>query len=1376
MAVTLARSARPVLRGGRVGGPRNEWRSAGRRFFAATLTTALVAGAIVGTGGVADAVSPAAQSEGRFLGGTVLGGDLAGLLSVAPATASAPPATTDVEPLTATALSAVTVGLGGSVNLLGSNGILTLGAVNQYATAAPDGSSQASSGAVGNDGAIAIGADGNAQPGIAPASAKLDLADVIADVPALQTALSGAVVQVGAVAAAADQTAAGVQSGAYKIGSLSLDVTSPLIKNVYATVSSTLGTVQGTLNGLQATLGPLVTVNGIPTLTSLLAPLTAITSADGSITANLQTGAVHIDIRKITGLDLDNLAPNTNLVPAITLALTTQLLPAITKALTGAGGVVQTATSELNGITVTTAGTTVPLTAGQLTPLLSALTDPITALVAGLGTSVLTPLANALTGLLALTGNVEPALPNAGPTYVKRALSIGVVPTADAAVVNLASASVGPNAGAAPTIAAANGLSPDHGSTAGGTTVTVTGTGFVVGATTVNIDGISRTATVTDATHLTFTTPAHPVAGPVDVTVQTARGTSTPAQTFTYLSVPTIASVNGLSPDHGPIAGGTKVTVTGTGFFPGDTTVNIDGISRTATVISDSSLTFITPAHAAGQVGVTVTNSVGTSTPAQPFTYGPPTIAISGLSPASGSVAGGTTVTVTGTGFVPGATTVNIDGISRTATVTGTTSLTFVTPVHAVAGPVDVTVQTAAGLSSPAQTFTYVGTPTATSLTPNSGAAAGGDTVTVTGTGFIPGDTTVTIGGVSVPATVVSSTSLTFVTPPHTDGQVGVTVTTGSGTTAPALPFTYGPPHALTLAPDHGPAAGGTPVTITGSGFVGGHTSVTIGGVVVPAGSVTVSADGTSALFSSPAHAAGGVLVTATTPQGTTAPLGYLYGVTVLPVTSCFLTGIDPSTGLNAATVSVLANVGIDTSLVPSTFAIKVGTTTRGSIPVVPLLGGFLQASISVPVPVGTTSVSYGLTPLVAGVYPPVSGAPIACTDISPAQKAAGAYHPLPPYRLLDTRSGNGSSQPIGPGGSLKVKVQGLGGVPAIGQPAGKGVATVMLNVTTTNSAKAGYLTIYPGGTRPNASSINFPGMSTVANLVAAAVGADGTVTIYNGSAGVTDVVADVQGYFSDGPTVAPGSFVPLSPSRILDTSTGNGAPKAPVASGKSITIKVAGVGGVPATNVAAVALNMTVAEATGIGYITVYPTEPKPFVSSLNFNKGDTDANLVIVPVAPDGTVTIYNGSNGSARLIADVSGYFRGGTAILDGEFVPVSPGRILDTRVGNNASGKVPSQTSIAPTVLGRNRIPATGVSAIVSNLTVTSTKGPGFITAYPANPLPLASNLNFVANQNRPNAVIGRVGSDGKIRLFNGSGLPVDLVMDVSGYFISNPIVN
>ncbi|WP_172832223.1 choice-of-anchor G family protein [Nakamurella panacisegetis] len=1172
------------------------------------LTVAMVAGSLLLTGTAASAASAPAVAEGQFLSGILLGNDLANLVSVTPAKATAnaaPPAVTVSNPLSVTALNAVNLDLGSGINLLGTQGILTLGAVGQYATASSTGSSSAASGAVDNSGAVGVGA------GFPAADASLSLDSLIAAVPALGTALSTGTLQVGAVSATAAETAAGVQSGTYKIASLQLQVKSPLVAGITSTLTTQLTALQPTVDGVTATLNGLglglVTVTGIPNLANLVSTLGTVSVDGGGIVADLNTGSVTVDLAKLLtfqGKDLNSLPRNTDLLAVITTALTADLLPAIQTALSG---LVNTLTTAINGITATVLG--IPISAsvlkGVLDPIIAQVVAPVNTLSAGLGTSVITPLADALSGLLAITANEQPVAPNSGATFTQTALRVGLVPTGHTAQIDLASASVGPNAG------------------------------------------------------------------------------------------------------------------------PSD----------------------------------------------------PPTAAT--LSPSSGPSAGGTTVTVTGTGFVPGATTVNVDGVNQPATATSTTSLTFVTPAHA-AGPVDVTVQTAGGTSAP-QTYNFYDVPTGASLSPNRGPAAGGTVVTITGTGFVPGATTVEIGGITIPAGQVTvtdgGTKATFTTPAHAPGTVDVVATTAGGTSTPALPFTFDALAATGISPDHGPTTGNTTVTVTGTGFVPGKTSITIGGTVVPASQVTVDPTGTTAVFATPAHAAGGVLVTATTPSGTTKPLGYLYGASTLPVTSCVLTGVNPKTGLNAATVSVLANIGIDTSLVPSTFTITgTGINPASSTSVVPLLGGFLDASISVPVAAGTTSVSYQVAPVASGAYTTVTGGPIPCTTITPVEQAAGAYHPLAPYRVLDTRSGTGAvKHTLAPGATMKVQVRNIGGVPALGQPVGKGVATVMLNVTTTNSASVGYLTVFPGPSRPIASSVNFAAKSTVANLVAAAVASDGTVSIYNGSVGATDVVADIQGYFSDGPTVAPGSFVSLSPSRLLDTANGTGAPQGTVKPYGTIKLKVTGVGGVPTTNVAAVTLNMTVDGPTRPGYITAYRSNPRPFVSSLNFYKGQTDANLVIAPVAADGTVSLYNGSPGTVRLVADVAGYFRGGIAVLDGEFVPVEPNRLLDTRVGNNVNGKVGAKSSISPTVLGRTGIPATGVSAVVANLTVTNAEGPGFITAFPQGTVPLASNLNFVARQDRPNAMFPRIGGDGKVRLYNGAAsTSVDLVTDVSGYFINNPV--
>ncbi|MET8311355.1 hypothetical protein ABZV00_31805, partial [Micromonospora sp. NPDC005173] len=150
--------------------------------------------------------------------------------------------------------------------------------------------------------------------------------------------------------------------------------------------------------------------------------------------------------------------------------------------------------------------------------------------------------------------------------------------------------------------------------------------------------------------------------------------------------------------------------------------------------------------------------------------------------------------------------------------------------------------------------------------------------------------------------------------------------------------------------------------------------------------------------------------------------------------------------------------------------------------------------------------------------------------------------------------------------------------------------------------------------------------------------------------------------------TTTPGAFVPLSPSRLLDTRDGTGGPKAAVAAHGTVSLTVAGHGGVPATGVGAVVLNVTVTGPTTAGFVTVYPTgSTRPTASNLNFTAKQTIPNLVVAKVGTGGAINLYNGSSGTVHLVADVAGYYLGGTPSTPGAFVPLSPSRLLDTRDG-------------------------------------------------------------------------------------------------------------
>src|SRR5665648_802589 len=233
---------------------------------------------------------------------------------------------------------------------------------------------------------------------------------------------------------------------------------------------------------------------------------------------------------------------------------------------------------------------------------------------------------------------------------------------------------------------------------------------------------------------------------------------------------------------------------------------------------------------------------------------------------------------------------------------------------------------------------------------------------------------------------------------------------------------------------------------------------------------------------------------------------------------------------------------------------------------------------------------SWVVVGVLAGVAPMIASA---------AVNTPGSYTPLSPSRLLDTRTGVGAPKaPVGPGGTAHLQVTGRGGVPA------SGVSAVVLNVTVTAPTRAGYLTVYGDGTtRPLASNLNFIPAQTVTNLVIAPVGANGKVALYNGSAGTVQLVADVSGYYLAGAPSVAGAFGSLSPSRLLDTRDGVGAPKAPVVAGGTGALQVTGRGGVPASGVSAVVVNVKVTDQTRAGYLTVYANGfPRPTVSNLNF------------------------------------------------------------------------------------------------------------------------------------------------------------------------------
>jgi hypothetical protein len=356
-----------------------------------------------------------------------------------------------------------------------------------------------------------------------------------------------------------------------------------------------------------------------------------------------------------------------------------------------------------------------------------------------------------------------------------------------AAVVAAFTLAIGGPSSAASQRPQVHGVSPRFASAAGGTMVTITGKNLA--GTTAVMFGSTPAAsfTVNSAKSITAVSPPDN-AGSAPVTVTTPEGTSR-AKLFDI-----VPAVTGVSPDVGPTAGGTIVTVTGAGFVSGVTSFRFGRAQATGvTCTSTTTCEAVTPAHAVGPIAVTVAGvkrkqAIGTN-----FTYEQPPI-VTGVNPNEGPVAGGTSVIITGENF-SGATAVKFGAAQATSfTVESATSITAVSPMRS-AGTVDVTVENGIfSTKSPADQFTYVRRPSVTAVSPNIGPEGGGTSVEIVGED-LAGATAVKFGSTNATSFKVNSAESISAVSPAGSGVVDVTVTTVGGTSRTGLEdqFSYVP-------------------------------------------------------------------------------------------------------------------------------------------------------------------------------------------------------------------------------------------------------------------------------------------------------------------------------------------------------------------------------------------------------------------------------------------------------------------------------------------------------------------------------------------------------------------------------------------------------
>lgn len=391
------------------------------------------------------------------------------------------------------------------------------------------------------------------------------------------------------------------------------------------------------------------------------------------------------------------------------------------------------------------------------------------------------------------------------------------------------------------------------------------------------------------------------------------------------------------------------------------------------------------------------------------------------------------------------------------------------------------------------------------------------------------------------------------------------------------------------------------------------------------------------------------------------------------------------------------------------------------------------------------------------------------------AEPATGYVSLDAPQRVIDTRPGEQTADGrqagqglVAAGGVVRVALAGRVGLPEVGAD---GAVAVTLNVTVTEPRGPGFVTVFPCGSRPNASSLNYVAGQTVPNAVIATLSASGDVCLFTLAA--AHLIVDASGWFPAG------TYDPLpSPQRLLDSragsSTADGAQAGTgrLSPGQTIEVDVAGrvgLGASPAT----VVLNVAVTETGGPGFVTVFPCGVKrPTASNLNHLAGQTVPNLVIAKVGAGGRVCVF--TLAATHLVVDVSG------SLPADSFTPLgAPQRIVDTRPDGggtadgryNAEGAQPERSTLELQIADRVGVPA-GATAVVLNVTAVTPFAPGFITAHPrGSTRPTASNVNYQPGQFVANSVIARLGVDGNACLFTLAS--TDLVVDVAGYLTGPP---
>jgi IPT/TIG domain len=901
--------------------------------------------------------------------------------------------------------------------------------------------------------------------------------------------------------------------------------------------------------------------------------------------------------------------------------------------------------------------------------------------------------------------------------------------------------------------------------------------GFVLGgACFAAFAGLTIAASAGQAPPTSISRSTAPAAGP--------RASSNPR--LDAFNQPTLDSLN---PSSGPTAGGNDVVITaGGGGLAGSTGVDWAGAllpdcgTASPPCFTDTSDTQVTvsaiPPGSAGGVSVDVVTTTGTTAPLT-YTYiAAP--ALTGLSPTSGSTAGGNDVILTGTNFT-GATDVHVGSSDLTPCPSApcftfdTDSKITVTVPASTPGTFDVNVTTPGGTSGN-QSYTYVAPPpppTLTSLSPTTGFTAGGNDVVLAGTNFT-GATSVDFGALNPPLcttpgfcfSIDTDTQITVHSvPAHAAGSVSVDVGNPSGTSGTLSYFFVTPAPTLTsVVPSSGSTAGGNSVVLGGTNFTGA-TDVNVGSIdLKPCPSApcfTVDSD-IQITVTMPPSTPGPFNVDVVTLGGTTAGLSYTF---VAPIPT--VTGVSPNAGAPAGGNKViLAGTDFEAAGSPIVSQVTVGTipiapppcpatptgpcftvTSATSITIQLLPAGSGQIHITVTTPGGTSAIASGNVYTYVAVFPNV-------LTVSPKYGAmtGGAYVAVFGSNFGNPSLGFGATE-VDFGASRALPCSG----PTNGCFTQIGTTTLVLYTPSSAAGTVDVRVVTPGGT--------------------------------------SNVAPPADQYTF----VAGGAYTAVNPFRTCDTrkvapgiasNQCDTAGKGTLGTGHETITAQMPAPLVPA-GAQAVVVNITaINRSSGSTYVIAFPAGgAQPVASNISLAGGKVESNLAIVRLGVGVQISLFN-AVGSVDVIVDIEGYFAAPAGSAGG-FHAIPPLRICDSRGGTlcatatgfisaplvagawrhvTLSGLPPGAASTTPS------IPADGSAAAAAfNLTATGGTLPTYLavavpTSTDACPTkaPSFSNVNPAPGTSLPIRVISNLGPKQDICLYSAAG-KINFLIDNNGWF-------